>query len=138
MGLVLLVGLMGCELTQPKIEPLPGAAELLVVTAKLTDAWGQVADCSGKWRPMYYVGFYVVQDQVFVDRGIEIAAIYQPKADRIIYSLYGLNDSVTVRHEMLHAMLRGMTFPGGETHPAEYFQEKCGDLVGHYPTDLKH
>lgn len=126
------VVLTGCDMTGP-LEPLPAdAVPLHLLPAVFTRYWHEVDSCSGISRRLSDVAFYTTKAQLI--EGAELG-LYQQRADRITLSSVGLVDSTTVRHEMLHAHLRGRTFPNDEGHPSAYFQVRCGSLVAFYRPD---
>lgn len=139
---VLLVGLvvaMGCRgLLEPfgAAEPTVRGSIEMPPRPEFQALWDQVTQCSGIDRPMPSVRFYrVPENQLMVD-GDRVAGYFQPEANRItledMWTLdtFGQRNPVyrdnIIRHEMLHAHLRGIL----RGHPTMYFVEKCGALVG--------
>lgn len=91
--------------------------------------WRQIDSCSGLPRPMT-TRFFRIDSISFGPAGL-IVGHYATVADRITLGLYALAHPGTIRHEMLHAHLREVTWnakTAAETHPAEY-GTKCAGLI---------
>jgi hypothetical protein len=86
--------------------------------------WAQIESCSGKEAPLDRVRWYQVPDvNEFEYRGELYAGYWWPTHD-IVLTEWATWDRFTVRHEMLHDLLKT------GSHPLEYFETRCGALVG--------
>lgn len=87
-------------------------------------AWWQVVEgCSARRRPFDTVSWYRVRPGELTIRGATAAGAWFVHGNRIVLTDWALRAGSLVRHEMLHALLET------GSHPAEFFQEKCGDEV---------
>jgi hypothetical protein len=85
--------------------------------------WHLVEECSGKSRPVDAVRWYRVQPGELTIRGESAAGAWFVSGNRIVLNSWALREGGLVRHEMLHAILET------GSHPAEYFEGKCGAEV---------
>jgi hypothetical protein len=90
--------------------------------------WSQVEACSGLNGNFSAVRWYQVPDAtIFFESGDSkpIKGLWSPHANTITLAGRLVDDSMLVRHEQLHALLRSVD------HPSLYFVTRCGTLV--YP-----
>lgn len=105
----------------PEMVP---AAERFEPPAQYREWWAQVEVCSGRYSPFSRVRWYRVPGAfTFKVGGEDYLGFWWPSHD-IVLAGARVNDAFTVRHEMLHDLLRS----GG--HPALYFEDRCKHLVG--------
>src|SRR4029079_6990738 len=83
--------------------------------------WSLVQECAGRTGRMRSVDWYVVPGDLDADGSVE--AYWSPGGNRIVLTSRKQMDGTIVRHEILHALLRG----GGHTRHA--FLERCGGVV---------
>lgn len=87
-------------------------------------AWWQIVEgCSQQHRPFDAIRWYRVGPGELTIRGETAAGAWFVEGNRIVLTDWGLRAGALVRHEMLHALLET------GSHPAEFFQGKCGDEV---------
>ena len=113
--------LSACGLWQD--SDFPASAERFAPPAHFQTWWQVVEACSGRTAPLRDVLWYAVPPfQLQID-GESAYGAWFARSNRIALIQDVMGDPVVVRHEMLHAILRD-----GD-HPAEYFQQRCGDEV---------
>jgi hypothetical protein len=119
---LLLSGNLGCY----EITLLPENAEYFDPPASYQLWWDQTVACSGVSRSLQAVDFFVVPGAAaFPVNSSDAVGVYHEYRDRIILAGEFQFHGPTVRHEMLHALIKGR---GG--HPREYFLHRCGGVVG--------
>jgi hypothetical protein len=121
--IVALAGLaVGCsDIFGPR---LPGEAMLLDPIPPEFDGWWALAErCSGVQGDFEAVRWYIVPDATTIPGSDGAAGQYHSGKHRIVVAESSVRNGYTVRHEMLHALLRG----GG--HPRALFLEQCGGVV---------
>lgn len=95
--------------------------------------WGNVERCTGLTGRMDKIRFFVAPRPFLAIQGSAdlYLGLYFPDESKIILGISLEADSVTVHHEMLHALLdqNGLHDPN-DMHPREEFNEKCGVLLG--------
>lgn len=124
-GIGLLIALAGCaDLVAPKY---PAAGRALVHLPIQYGTWWKMTEaCSGLHGNLDAVSWYTVPvDSLgsFEFEGSEDYGIWFEDGNRIYLAADAVDNGRTVRHEMLHALLRS----GG--HPIEYFVTRCGALA---------
>jgi hypothetical protein len=118
---ILLCGAASCGLEVSSDFP---PAAIPFATPQLYLAWWQIVEeCSGKRRPLDAVRWYQVRPGELTIRGESAAGAWFVSGNRIVLSSWVLREGGLVRHEMLHAILET------GSHPAEYFERKCGAEV---------
>jgi hypothetical protein len=118
---ILLCGAASCGLEVSSDFP---PAAIPFATPQLYRAWWQIVEeCSGKRRPLDAVRWYQVRPGELSIRGESAAGAWFVSGNRIVLSSWVLREGGLVRHEMLHAILET------GSHPAEYFERKCGAEV---------
>lgn len=87
--------------------------------------WKMVEECSGISRSLSDVTWYVVPGARFISLPPygDVAAYTEYTANRIVIAGEFQMVGSTVRHEMLHELVRT------SGHPRRYFFERCGGLV---------
>lgn len=117
-----LVGGLACgHLVDP---PLPPEATRFVAPAVYTSWWSMVEACSGISRPLANVEWYAAPYVRDPDNPDELINGYFSLAgNRIVVSDNDTLDGSTIRHEMLHALLRV------GAHPRSAFLQKCAGVV---------
>ena len=107
--------------------PLPPDAREFTPEAVYRDWWAQVEQCSGRTAVFDDVRWYVVpgEDPFRVDGvAYPVLGYWERQGNRIVLLQY-VPDSraALIRHEALHAILRRTD------HPAEFFVERCGEVI---------
>ncbi len=107
-------------------EPLPVKAIALTPPASYSVWWDQMQTCSGLTGKFADVHWYQVPkvDTFASTNGLPVYGLWILGLNAITIAGNHLNDSLTVRHEELHALLNA------HGHPAEYFVTKCASLIG--------
>ncbi|HJP59474.1 MAG TPA: hypothetical protein VJ865_05730, partial [Gemmatimonadaceae bacterium] len=87
--------------------------------------WAITEACSGITRSLDAIQFYRVPNASTIPDATygEVAAYWSQAGNRIVLAQFYEAEGRVVRHEMLHALLRG----GG--HPPAYFQGRCAGVV---------
>jgi hypothetical protein len=113
---------LGCErITDPL---LPSDAERFAPPPVYAQWWAITEACSGIVRPLEAVEFYrVPHAAVHTPDDGDVAGYWSAASNRIVLAKSYVDDGRIVRHEMLHALVRG----GG--HPPAYFQGRCEGVV---------
>ncbi len=116
------MALLGCgSLVDP---PLPPNSVSLTPPGIYSTWWNMVQNCSGLSGRMADIKWYQVQNTTFISTDGKLATGYWSSAsNEIVLASGSLLDGGTVRHEMLHALVRS---PG---HPRSAFLEQCGGIV---------
>ena len=120
---VALVACISCDyLVDP---PLPPDATRFVPPPVYARWWTMVESCSGFSRPLGDVEWYSAQGQLTNPSNSReaVEGYYSLASNRIVLLSRNTIAGGTVRHEMLHALLR----VGG--HPRSAFLQSCGGLV---------
>lgn len=83
-----------------------------------TPMWAQLEQCSKLSGNLRAIGFYSVPRLTLSTENINIRILaeYFPRSNRIFVIESEKADSIIIRHEMMHALLRDV-----EGHPPEYF-----------------
>lgn len=127
----LLLVVLGCQRLEDFFVihgPLPAGAELYATPPDYLRWWKWLEACSGKRRRMSDVIWYRVPGAEFDFRGYHgINGVYIAP-DRIVMADAVVDDSLTVGHEMLHAIRRDR---GG--HDPVDFGQRCAGLVDYNP-----
>jgi hypothetical protein len=113
---------LGCErITDPS---LPSDAERFAPPSAYAQWWAITEACSGIVRPLEAVEFYrVPHASVHTPDDGDVAGYWSSASNRIVLAEPYVDHGRIVRHEMLHALVRG----GG--HPPAYFQGRCEGVV---------
>lgn len=85
--------------------------------------WGMTDACSGACGDFSAVSWYHVPGYGFKSDGQLVSGLWESRDNRIVIADTSLDDGSVVRHEMLHALVRG----GG--HPRAQFLGGCAALV---------
>lgn len=85
--------------------------------------WDVVQSCSGFVLPFEAVTWFTVPPGGLSYRGKSAAGVWFNESNRIVLSQAWQHVGSLVRHEILHALL------GVGSHPAEFFERRCADLV---------
>jgi len=125
-ALALLFLAMGCG-SATDLPPLPDRAVPMGAPPIYETWWHEVELCSGKTGDFAAVSWYYVPGPAGFTSGsgADLAGVWQPSRNAITLAEYAREDSLVVTHEELHAILHRTD------HPAEYFVQKCGNLVAH-------
>jgi len=121
-----IVGLVACMSCDYLVDPpLPPDAARFVPPPVYARWWAMVESCSGFNRPLADVEWYSTPGRLTNPNNSEraVEGYYSLASNRIVLQS---NDTIaggTVRHEMLHALLR----VGG--HPRSAFLQSCGGVV---------
>ena len=122
-SLLLICVLAACESTTG--IRFPSNAKPFTPPSVYSEWWFLVEQCSGRRASFNDVAWYVVPDVVTLPGPDNFSGEWFPEGNRIV--LAGGEDTPSdgelVRHEMLHAILRG----GG--HPRDMFVRRCGGIV---------
>ncbi|HEY4132178.1 MAG TPA: hypothetical protein VGM50_16335 [Gemmatimonadaceae bacterium] len=118
----LLVALLSCRsLVDP---PLPPNTLALTPPSVYSTWWNIVQSCSGISGRMADIKWYQVQNTTFINADGKVATGYWSSvSNQIVLASGSVLDGGTVRHEMLHALVRS---PG---HPRSAFLDKCAGIV---------
>ena len=121
-ALFLLVTFAGCE--NPVDPRLPNDATRFTAPLVYQRWWRMVEECSGRTGLLEGVSWYTTS-QPLTDptTGEHLAGYWSPASNRIVLGDLFKLDGPVVRHEMLHALLRG----GG--HPYGVFLGSCAGVV---------
>ena len=108
-------------------ESLPSGAVPLNPPAIYETWWHEVEQCSGRTGDFAAVSWYYVPGLGAFGAGSDqgLAGLWQPQHNSITVAQFAIEDSSVVTHEELHAILQRTD------HPAEYFVQRCGNLVAH-------
>lgn len=114
-----------CELfvTDP---PLPRGAVAMAAPPQYGLWWQLTERCSGLSGDLAAISWYTIpRADSFVDPPLRewVQGDWERARNRIVLAGHSRNDGWLVRHEMLHALVRG------GNHPAEYFQRRCNGVV---------
>lgn len=122
---VLLLAHLAAACRDVAAPPLPSGAVRLAAPAVYARWWAQAEACSGLTGDLGAIAWYVVPgaDSVPLPDHRDVAGYWNSADDRIVLAGRVARDGGTVRHEMLHALLR----VGG--HPPAYFQGRCDGWV---------
>lgn len=108
------------RLTDP---PLPSSARALAVPSVYPRWWSMTEACSGLTGALDAVSWYVVPDELGLQRDEGTRGYWSMASNRIVLVAQDTLDGGGVRHEMLHALIR----TGG--HPRAQFLERCAGTV---------
>ena len=116
---VVVCDLAACSLT----APLPANAERFAPPAVYARWWAMTEGCSGRTGDLTAVQWYRVPGTVVWLSGQPEAGYWESHRNRIVLAEEELDNGVTVRHEMLHALLQTAS------HPRAQFLGACASLV---------
>jgi hypothetical protein len=121
-GVLALVGALACDRI---VDPLPPTAEAFTPPVVFARWWGMVESCSGVAGNLADLQWFVVNGPLVNPSNSSewVAGYYSLASNRIVLAPGASRDGWTVRHEMLHALLR----VGG--HPRSYFLGSCAGTV---------
>ena len=112
---------LGCRpLTDP---PLPPGAERYAPPPVYARWWATTEACSGITRPLAAVAWYAAPGLTVPAGRRDASAYWSAPGNRIVVSRGLTLEGATIRHEMLHALLRA---PG---HPRGAFLGRCAAVV---------
>lgn len=118
----LCAGLATCRF--PTAPALPGGAEYLPPPAVYARWWEMTQSCSGVQGALGDVTFYQVPGVAdFESGGRRVVGYWTSGGNEIVLAGDAVLDGASVRHEMLHALIR----IGG--HPRDQYLEKCAGVV---------
>ena len=103
--------------------PLPSGAEPFEPPAVYARWWAMTEACSGRAGNLAAVRWYRVPGREFMLNGRPAGGFWSPSGNRIVLTEDAMERGQSVRHEMLHALLR----VGG--HPRAEFLGTCALLV---------
>ena len=104
--------------------PLPANTRGFAPPAVYSLWWSMTEQCSGLKGSMNAVDWYVVPGEAYLmTEGRAIGGYWSRGSNRIVLAEGAWQDGGLVRHEMLHALLRG------GKHPRKAFLERCGGIV---------
>jgi hypothetical protein len=93
--------------------------------------WADMEACSGRTGDLSRVNWFVVPNAKWFGReGVAYDGYWFEYHHEIILASAYVQDSLVVRHEMLHDLL------DDGTHPPEYFVDRCGPQLGARSTSL--
>ena len=120
--LALIAGISCGHLTDPR---LPGDAEQFVPPPVYAQWWAMVEECSGLQGSLENVQWFAVPEQLWnpANTTEPVAGYWSLASNRIVLNSNDTVNGGVVRHEMLHALLRG------QGHPRSAFLQKCGGVV---------
>lgn len=119
--LFLLAALLGCGGAD---SLAPADAVRIELGPRFSAAWSAVEECSGLTGRREAVAVFSVPGDFIMLDGRAVLAYWSPASNAIYVAQFYVTSDPVLRHEILHALLRS-----GD-HPPEYFEEKCGALVG--------
>jgi hypothetical protein len=108
----------------PTAPPLPDGARDIEPPAVYARWWAMTEACSGVTGHFENVNFFEVPGvSDFVSDGRRVVGYWTNGGNRIVLAEEAVLDGGSVRHEMLHALIR----IGG--HPRDQFLDKCAGVV---------
>ena len=118
----LCAGLTTCRL--PTAPPLPAGAEIITPPAVYARWWAMTESCSGVRGAFQDITFFEVPGVAdFESDGRRVVGYWTSGGNQIVLAGEAVLDGGSVRHEMLHALIR----IGG--HPRDQYLEKCAGVV---------
>jgi hypothetical protein len=103
--------------------PLPPNSDPLEPPAVYARWWAMTEACSGRSGDLAAVRWYRAPGREFAFHGRPAGGFWSPRGNRIVLTEALVEHGASVRHEMLHALLR----TGG--HPRSQFLGACAPLV---------
>lgn len=103
--------------------PLPPNAEQFAPPAVYARWWAMTEACSGHLGNLAAVQWYRAPGPEFMHNGQDVAGYWSSGGNRVVLAEEYIDRGATVRHEMLHALLR----TGG--HPRSQFLGACAPVV---------
>lgn len=108
----------------PTAPPLPAGAEIIAAPAVYARWWAMTEACSGVRGPFQDVTFFQIPGVAdFESVGRRVVGYWTSAGNQIVLAGDAVFDGGSVRHEMLHALIR----VGG--HPRDQFLDKCAGVV---------
>lgn len=111
----------GCR--PPTDPPLPPGAERYAPPPVYARWWAVTEACSGITRPLAAVTWYAAPGLTVPAGPQDASAYWSPAGNRVVVSRGLTLAGATIRHEMLHALLRAAG------HPREAFLGRCAAVV---------
>jgi hypothetical protein len=114
--------IIACERTivDPSLSPVTERMSPPLVYQKW---WAQTEACSGLKGDFNKISWYDTPETTLIVDGEEATAYWSQGSNRIVLTHYVELDGQVVRHEMLHALVKG------KGHPREQFLGKCRGVV---------
>lgn len=121
--LLLLIGTMSALACRDPVAVTfpPHAVRLAGPPPAFRGWWEVVEGCSGLAGPFDSVEWYSTPPATLTSRGRNAVGAWFRDGNRVVISTSWMDHGPLVRHEMLHAILQT------GSHPAEFFERKCGD-----------
>ncbi len=117
-----LLGLGACA--DSSVAFAPDAATPLTPPAFYLTLWHETETCAGRTADYGAVSWYVLPAGAsWSSENRDILGAWRERDNRITMRAEYVNDSLVVRHEMLHAILHD------GRHSVEFFFTRCGELV---------
>jgi hypothetical protein len=125
LGLALLAFVAGISCGHLTDPALPPDAEAFVAPAVYARWWAMMESCSGLRGSLNQIHWFATPSPLQNPENKEeyIEGYWSRASNRVVLISNDTVDGGTVRHEMLHALIR----TGG--HPRSMFLQKCGGLV---------
>jgi hypothetical protein len=126
LSLFIVLAAIGCETST---APLPREAVQFNPPAVYTRWWSLTQECSGLTGDLAAIRWYVVPNagSLQLKDGSSVNGYYLRGSNRIVLDGTDALSGDLVRHEMLHALLRGPA--SGPSHPREMFIRRCQGVV---------
>src|SRR3954464_3632187 len=116
-ALLSLLAAAGClDATDPY---LPRTAVQFVPDANYSAWWSMVERCAGRTGDFNAVRWYAVPSGTILHNDANAVAYWSSAGNHVVVEMDRETDAPTIRHEMLHALLRQ------PTHTREFFLDKC-------------
>ena len=107
---------------------VPEAAEPFRPPAIYGRWWAMTEACSGRRGDFRAIQWYRLPGSSFSHEGDQVSGLWTSRR-QIVLAEHSILEGPTVRHEMLHELVRA----GG--HPRDAFLDRCAGLVGCYSCD---
>jgi hypothetical protein len=122
LGVLALGGIVACaDVFDP---PLPAGTRGFAPPPIYSVWWEMTEACSGLRGSLAAVDWYIVPGIAYLmNEGRPIGGYWSRGSNRIVLAEGAWQDGGLVRHEMLHALLRG------GSHPRTAYLERCGGVV---------
>lgn len=117
-----------CSACEAPTDPLPRNARRLTPPPAYGLWWQMTMSCSGLSGDLERVQWYIQPGvrslEIPGEPDTNLGGYWISSGNRILLTEAAVDDGELVRHEMLHALLRGR----GQ-HPKEFFRRRCGGFV---------
>lgn len=120
---LVVVCLAACDLIT---GPLPSGAQRFAPPPVYARWWAMTEECSGRSGNLGDVDWYRVPGSGFMRDGQIVGGYWNRYTNRIVLAEESIEHGPLVRHEMLHALVRG------DGHPRSQFLGACAALVSCY------